>query len=439
MTDASDYALSQDELEELFERKVRSFIFDGHFPSTQPALVLLGGQMAAGKSHAMQAAQQRHQAAGLIALTVDELRVFHPQYTKLMRDDPLSMVGATTQAATAWNAMAFEHARQHGYSLIIEGTFKNPMATLGDAESFAAADFQVEMVALAVRAERSRLDALYRFLPTAASQPGRWVWPERHQESYAAIPGTVAAGESSPWVHRLRVTNRLAEDLYVNERGADGALLHAAGGAEAVHAERARPFSSDEADSWLSRFHSVMVNFAVGGQVNATTRPALEQVLADSRTVVAMAGEDARMVHAATLPLLMTLTRERVAGASSALPHTLLPSRDLPATPGTSVELARREALSPQRRRAEDALRQAVTDARGEVAASAQGDREGAGPSDGPAFRSGSPVSAVKARARSTTTSGTPAGKSSERGERPSKPSSQAAGQEQQRRRGRDR
>ncbi|MGA5559233.1 zeta toxin family protein [Streptomyces lavendulocolor] len=57
--------------------------------------------------------------------------------------------------------MSIDYAREHGFGLVIEGVFRVPEMTVSTAEKCAAADYQVEVVGLGVRAERSRLDCLH--------------------------------------------------------------------------------------------------------------------------------------------------------------------------------------------------------------------------------------------------------------------------------------
>lgn len=199
------------------------------------------------------------------------------------------MKDATAQATTAWVAMCHDHARRHGYGLILEGTFKDPQELLDIAATYAAQGYQVEMTALAVRLERSSLDALNRHLPAHDTAPGRWVYPDRAQNAYRMIPLTVAAAEDAPQIHRIKVTNRTGEDLYTNVRTAEGSWQHEPAGAATVEAERARPLPGAEAAEWLHLCHQVALNFTAADHLNDTTLDALNRVLSDAHRVGPMA------------------------------------------------------------------------------------------------------------------------------------------------------
>ncbi|MFH8574014.1 hypothetical protein [Streptomyces sp. NPDC017993] len=46
MTDPSEFYLTEDQLRERFEERVKDFVFSGYEPQEQPVMVLLGGQPA---------------------------------------------------------------------------------------------------------------------------------------------------------------------------------------------------------------------------------------------------------------------------------------------------------------------------------------------------------------------------------------------------------
>ncbi|CAI7974461.1 hypothetical protein FRAHR75_1390002 [Frankia sp. Hr75.2] len=124
----------------------------------------------------MASVRQQNADRDVIQLPGDELRQFHPDFLELMDTNPIGMVPATQQASTAWMQMSFVYAVEHGYSFVAEGTFRNTDAVLADARFFATGRrgekltaplpegrhrHEVWVLALAVRAERSRLDAMY--------------------------------------------------------------------------------------------------------------------------------------------------------------------------------------------------------------------------------------------------------------------------------------
>ncbi|MET8945471.1 zeta toxin family protein [Streptomyces sp. NPDC004542] len=328
MAEASDYFLTEKQLRDRFEERVKDFVFSGYTPQDQPVLVLLGGQPAAGKSQAMAAAEQRHADRQLVPLTGDELRPFHPQHQEILDNEPWLFPDATGQASGAWVRMSIEHARNNGYSLILEGVFRDPAMTLATAEEFAGRGHRVEVVGLGVRAERSRLDSLYRFL-----EGGRWTPPDLHDLAYRMMPETIAASEASPAVQRITITDRTGADLYVNDRASNGEWTGEPAAVQALQASRARPFPPDEVAGWLGLHQQVVTELAARGQVDATSIPVLQQVAVDAETVAAMDPDPqspARLAHTAVRPLLQTLSTVPVI-PDSPLPLLLTPDEVLTA------------------------------------------------------------------------------------------------------------
>ncbi|MFF2022972.1 zeta toxin family protein [Streptomyces sp. NPDC058171] len=359
MSDPSAYFLTEEQLRARFDARVKEAVFGSYQPQENPALVLLGGQPAAGKSRAMAATVQRH-GGTLVPLTGDELRPFHPRYQELQSEDAQTREAATAQFSGAMVRMSIDHALAHDYGLLLEGIFRDPAMTIGTAERFAAADRPVSVVALAVREERTRLDALDRFL-----DGGRWTPPELQDLAYGKVPQTVAAAEQSPAVTSVVITNRSGADLYTNERGPDGRWPGGPGAVQAMETERAQPMPAQEAASWLAKYHTVVVEMAARGETNDKSRPVLRQVTRDAETVAAMASPDprspVRQQHEAVKPLLSILVEQPLTAAGPVpLPLQSTP----PLTPQGRAETQRRDQLTPAARAAEDELRSAFTDAR---------------------------------------------------------------------------
>ncbi|MFJ3877166.1 zeta toxin family protein [Streptomyces sp. NPDC090077] len=290
MAQPNDYFLDEDQLRTLFEEVVRPFVLDGYSPQAQPVLSFFGAQQGAGRSQAIAARRQEPDGGDLVALSPDDLRPLHPRYAEVLAAYPLLMKDATAQATTAWVAMCHDHARRHGYGLLLEGTFEDPQGLLDVAAAYAADGYEVEMTALAVRLERSSLDTLNRHLPAHDAAPGRWVYPDRAQNAYRMIPLAVTAAEAAPQIHRIKVTNRAGEDLYTNVRTPDGPWQHEPAGAAAIEAERARSLPPAEAAEWLRLCQRVALNFTAADHLDDTTLDALNRVLGDAHRVGPIAG-----------------------------------------------------------------------------------------------------------------------------------------------------
>ncbi|MGW2183889.1 zeta toxin family protein [Streptomyces sp. NPDC001732] len=280
---ASDCFLAEEQLRDRFEERVKDFVFFGYALQNRSVLALLGGQSAAGKSRAVADCAQRNTERHLVHLTGDELRRFHPRHQEILANEPWLYPEATGQASGAWVRMSIEYARDNGYSLVLEGDFRNPTMTVATAEEFAGLGRRVEAIGLAVRAERSRLDGLLRFL-----ESGRWTLPDQHDLAYRMMPETVAALEESLAVHCVTITDRSGAELYANARSPDGHWSGEPAAVSALHEGRARQLSPDEVARRLDLHQWGVAELAARGQVVATSLPVLRRLAIDAETVAAM-------------------------------------------------------------------------------------------------------------------------------------------------------
>jgi hypothetical protein len=256
---------------------------------------------------------------------------------------------------------SIEHARRENYSLILEGVFRDPQMPLATAEAFADTH-TVEVVSLAVREEVSRLDGEYRFL-----QGGRWTPPELHDLSYLMMPETIRLLASSQAVQRVTITDRSGADLYVLDK-TSGTTADPAAAATALVDLRTRPLKPEEARSWVNRQRDTVITYAMRGAVDDTSRPNLVRIThQDADLILPMADPDPegqlRESYEAAQPLLRLLVTDSL---RPMLPIRLQTDTELSAqssTPGqlrqeqAAAELARRVALTPAQRHAEDLVR----------------------------------------------------------------------------------
>lgn len=275
----SSHHLTDSRLKQRFDSRVRDYVFAGHTPGDTPVLVLLGAQPAAGKSKAQATITREH--PGIVTLTGDELRQFHPHYDELMEHDPLAMPNATAQASGAWVGMSIDHARQNGYSLLLEGIFRDPDMTMGTAHEFAESGYRVHVVALGVNERVSRLDSVNRYL-SPGPDANRWTPATAHDLGYRMCPHTVQAAEDSPHVHRITITDRTGQSLFTNTRTPEGGWTGPIGAKDALLAGRERTLAPNSARSWLSRREDYTAALISRGELGPTTQPTLEKLHADA-------------------------------------------------------------------------------------------------------------------------------------------------------------
>ncbi|MBD3757341.1 MAG: zeta toxin family protein [Microbacterium sp.] len=202
-------------LRRVFEEEARDDLFAGHAPQEQPVLVLLGGQPAAGKTRAQHAILAEHVADDLVEITGDDLREYHPDFRRLATRAPFEMPAATAPVSGGLVKLALDHALERRYSVLLEGTFRDPGMVTGTATRFAEAGYRVEVVAVATPAPVSRLSAEMRSLGDGPNEPGRWTPPEAHETALAgSVVGALLVALLSVGVGRAVMEHpELPEDL----------------------------------------------------------------------------------------------------------------------------------------------------------------------------------------------------------------------------------
>ena len=206
------YGLPLARLEEIFQRIIVPdyLLRSSPQPQQRPEAVLLGGQPGAGKSTI--AAQLQRQFAGhggLVWVTWDDFRPFHPDYERLLTEQPAAMPDVTRPAARWWQDRAAAWLRAGRYNTLLEGGFRDPSAVLASAESFAEAGYHVHVSALAVPAALSRLGIIERYARQAeVAGAGRWTTAASHDADYTGTVETLRLAHASPAVARISLWTR---------------------------------------------------------------------------------------------------------------------------------------------------------------------------------------------------------------------------------------
>lgn len=224
----------------------------GH--SWPPVVVYVGGQPGAGKSRANERAARGRPS--LVPVIGDDFRQFHPAYSRLMREDPLSMPSVTARASGQWIGMSAAYLREQRADVLIETTLRSPEAMAATIGDFREAQYVVELRVVAVPHEVSRLSTLERYLGQVEQVgAGRWTSSAAHDEAFAAAPATVEHLVARGAVDRVVIEDRTGEVLfdrsYLGDRD-DG--LRRAGRKAGLAVESARSverMTPDGARAWL--------------------------------------------------------------------------------------------------------------------------------------------------------------------------------------------
>ena len=233
-------------------------------------------------------------SGGLSAIVGDDYRQFHPDYDRVMREDPLRMPDVTAEAAGKWVQMSVEHANEKGYSALIEGTWRNAQTPLQGAREAKRHGRDVMAVVVATQPEMSRLGTMDRYYRDAmAGRDARWTPPSAHDNTVASLPGSVEAVAMSGDVDSLRVTNRAGDNLFYSD--GPPSQERAEGSVAALQEGMSRPLSSEQFRDYkksvgqLSKAHERLTSHSPAAREAWTHITTHDLPLASSRAAVALA------------------------------------------------------------------------------------------------------------------------------------------------------
>lgn len=245
MTADSAAALDPAETAHVYQTQIHPVLFGSSLGGEKsPTLVLLGGQPGAGRSRA--GARLLADQDGMVAITGDELRIYHPRYRQLTTDQPERAPAILAEATREWVRAAIRSSLEERRSLLLEGTFGDPDVTLATAERFRQAGFLVRVVAVASPRVLSIVTAASRYLrDRKLGNPARFTRLSAHDRGYDGTTRLIAALESKVGADQVTILGRSGTILFDQTRNQDGA--DAFGGARSALATGRTP------DSWGAR------------------------------------------------------------------------------------------------------------------------------------------------------------------------------------------
>lgn len=249
--------LGDDDLRRIFDEEVRPYLEwsrsrTAGVAEVSPRFLSVGGQPGSGKGAVLEGMGES--IPGAVTVNGDDLRTFHPDYDRLMKDDPLRMPEATAYASGRWVGMATEYLRAAKISAVVETTLRQPAVLLEEFEAFRRADFRTELRVLAVPLPVSREGTVDRYLRQLEdSGSGRWTPGDHHDAAAAAMPVTVEALVASGLVERVVVQGRHGQ-VFHDANAAAGGRIPAEQAVDAVaQARNVAALSPEDARTWLAR------------------------------------------------------------------------------------------------------------------------------------------------------------------------------------------
>ncbi|MGW2331690.1 zeta toxin family protein [Streptomyces sp. NPDC001700] len=252
------HRLSAEEHRWTFDELIAPSYLSGTIGREDPQAVYVLGQPGAGKLMAARMVK-RSMRPGTTHLMGDDFKISHPDYSRLLADDPRNASAAIRADYRAWFAEAEEYVRIRRGDVLIEGAPGSTEEFLASALPFAAGRpgvypaYPVELVVLAVREADSRLGTALRY--ARALQVGintaRFTSRAGHDTCFRALADIVELAQTHPAISAVTVIRRDGQALLRQEHGGGRRL------AWALAAERQRPYTDQEAAQFLALHHAL--------------------------------------------------------------------------------------------------------------------------------------------------------------------------------------
>jgi UDP-N-acetylglucosamine kinase len=223
-TDPAD-AITPEQIDHIYRTLIRPTVFaDAPGGETTPTLILLGGQAGSGKSRA--SARLLTERDGMIALSGDDLRIFHPNYRDLLTDQPEQAGPILAEATRPWVRAVLRDCLNDRRSLLLEGSFGDPDATLTTASRFRDAGFNVRIVAIASPRVLSVVTATSRYLrDLKVGAPARFTPLSAHDHGYDGTTRLIDSLVAKSPMDRVTIVSRNGTVLQDEHRDAHDEFL----------------------------------------------------------------------------------------------------------------------------------------------------------------------------------------------------------------------
>lgn len=280
---ADDYKLSDEQHASLLGRITRDYLL-GRTPipsSAQPVAILTGGQPGSGKSY-LAAMALRELAGNAVRIDSDELRGYHPAYSRLQRQGARDAADLVHPDAGKWAVELTQAAVDGRYNLVIDGTMRDHAGVTRMATALQQAGYRVEARVLAVNGYVSYMQTHARYeMQMANVGLGRPTTKATHDSAYSGLPATLESLERSNAVDAITLFNRDHGVIYAN-RQEDGQWVKMPAARQALDIERGRELTQDEkkelALGWASVVNSQKARLAPSKDIEATTKLAASEL-----------------------------------------------------------------------------------------------------------------------------------------------------------------
>lgn len=198
----------QETLSDLIEELITAKV-----PSIKPAAILCGGQPGAGKSTIHDI--QRTRTPDVIIINGDAFRQLHPNFEKIQSQYGDDSVIHTQPFVNAMVEGLIEQLSSRKYSMVIEGTLRDPNVPLKTCKLLKSKGYDVEMHVMAVSKEQSWKGTIDRYNEMKRNgQTARATPKDKHDAVVETLPGNISTLYKSKQFARIALYTRAGECIY---------------------------------------------------------------------------------------------------------------------------------------------------------------------------------------------------------------------------------
>jgi adenylate kinase family enzyme len=154
--------MQRSDVEIIFEYEKEDILKDC-IASLSPVAVLLGGQPSCGKTRLAKLVKNKYKGIDFLMVNGDDYRKYHPEHD-ILRNDIVNYSEKTQIFSNVFTEKLIDEAIKNRYSIIVEGTMRNPTVPMETAAKFKKVGFVVEACVIAAPSLITRIGVYNRYL-----------------------------------------------------------------------------------------------------------------------------------------------------------------------------------------------------------------------------------------------------------------------------------
>lgn len=251
------YRLSEAQLTSIYNNIIYPRFLAGLPSVLNPRFVIICAQPGAGKSSVSNRIRGEFIQAFEKAAHVDPdlMREYHARLDEIKKDDPVRMGDHTHEDASVWKGFLLTDARDANNNVVTEISLTSADNTKREIEKFRKSGYAIELHALAVHEDVSRLGIFQRFEKEAKRIDGmpRFVGMDYHDAAYHAMPRNVDDIERNLSINVVTVNTRSGDIVYkrTEQEGEPEAM-------KSILLERNRSWTAEDRASHISEWDKVI-------------------------------------------------------------------------------------------------------------------------------------------------------------------------------------